>query len=303
MSVLSKSRLKVFVPGCLAFLACPGAAAACEVAIVSESSVIRVDYDPFEFVRSAGQTKFELVNKGEQDCELAIILLDDMRQSIETAAISDTGVTLRFAARARQSALVPGGVPGTWRLGLPSGTQTDLVIEALVIEDAIAAAGLHELALTLEIRNLAGDDGVLFAAPLRTELLTRSRAQMNIVGAAGSFGEGENVASVDFGVITANTVRRVYLQMRANTDARLSIDSANRGRLKRNDALPEETGITYGAILSDEEVSLSQHWERIISPPQTVAGSSLPFDLVIGEISAQPAGAYSDVLTIELSAL
>ena len=111
------------------------------------------------------------------------------------------------------------------------------------------------------------------------------------------------MAQVDFGEIASNANRRVFLQVRANTTARLSIDSANSGRLLREGGGSDEVGVTYSAQLSQSPVDLTKHWEWIFEPPRSLAGTSLPLDLTIGTVAAERAGIYSDVLTIELSAI
>ena len=64
-----------------------------------------------------------------------------------------------------------------------------------------------------------------------------------------------------------------------------------------------EGGIAYSAQLSEAPVDLTKYWEWIFEPPRSLAGTSLPLDLTIGAVSAERAGMYSDVLTIELSAI
>ena len=64
-----------------------------------------------------------------------------------------------------------------------------------------------------------------------------------------------------------------------------------------------EVGVAYSAQLSEAPVDLTKYWEWIFEPPRSLAGTSLPLDLTIGTVAAERAGMYSDVLTIELSAI
>src|SRR5690606_41885977 len=135
------------------------------------------------------------------------------------------------------------------------------------------------------------------------KLISPPRAQMNIAGAAGAFGQGAAVSRVDFGEMTANEARRVFLQVRANTISRLTIDSANRGLLKRDNSSPAADSIGYFATLNGVEIDLRQHYDAMLDLPRTLGGSSLPFDLRLGEVGAHVAGTYSDLVTIEFSPL
>lgn len=193
-------------------------------------------------------------------------------------------------------------VPGVWRVTLAPGRRTKLSIDAVVAQDAVASAGEHAADLMLELRDPGAAAALAAPVPVRLVLAAVPRAQMNIVGAAGTFGEGTSVTRVDFGDLATGAERRVFLQVRANTGARLTIDSANRGRLLA-DAPAGEEGIPYAARLLGEPVDLTRHWEQVIEPPKSVAGASLPLDLTLGAVGAHAAGAYADVLTLELSAL
>jgi DNA-binding response OmpR family regulator len=79
--------------------------------------------------------------------------------------------------------------------------------------------------------------------------------------------------------------------------------SLNGGRLLREGGANDEGGIAYTAQLSEAPVDLTKHWEWKFEPPRSLAGTSLPLDLTIGTVAAERAGIYSDVLTIELSAI
>ena len=79
--------------------------------------------------------------------------------------------------------------------------------------------------------------------------------------------------------------------------------SLNGGRLLREGGANDEGGIAYSAQLSEAPVDLTKHWEWKFEPPRSLAGTSLPLDLTIGTVAAERAGIYSDVLTIELSAI
>ena len=299
----AKSNMVYFSLGCALTAALPGAANACETEITPDSSAMYIDYDPFAFARSEGQLAFDVTNKSEQDCAVEIVLMDAARLSTAELEIANSGILVAFSARSGDALLHPTAVPGVWRLNLAHGQSTGVVISGLVMKDAVPSAGRHEADLTVGIRGDGNASVPVSSLPLRVTLFAQPRAQMNIVGTAGTFGKGPSVAQVDFGEITSHSNRRVFLQVRANTTARLSIDSANNGRLLREGGTNDELGVAYSAQLSEAPVDLTKYWELIFEPPRSLAGTSLPLDLTIGTVAAERAGIYTDVLTIELSAI
>ena len=298
-----KSNMVFFALGCALAAALPGAAHACETEITPDSSAMYIDYDPLAFTRSEGQLAFTVTNKSEQDCAVEIVLMDAAQLSTAEVEIANSGILVAFSARSGDALLHPSTVPGVWRLNLAQGRSTGVVISGLVIKDAVPSAGRHEADLTVGIRGDGNASVPVSTLPLKVILFAQPRAQMNIVGAAGTFGKGPSVAQVDFGEIASNSSRRVFLQVRANTTARLSIVSANSGRLLREGGANDEGGIAYSAQLSEAPVDLTKYWEWIFEPPRSLAGTSLPLDLTIGTVAAERAGMYTDVLTIELSAI
>lgn len=280
-----------------------GFAATCNAALIPTASMARLDYDPFAFTRPLEQITFEVESRANAACEVEFVLLDQTRTAVSSTTIGSSGVQVGFIASTGDATLVPTAVPGTWRASLQPGTRTRLAIQAIVTQDAVASAGEHVTPLTLELRDVGALATTVTPMLVSVVLAVVPRAQMNIVGAIATFGQGQGIAQVDFGVLASNATRRVFLQIRADTIARLTIDSANAGRLLPEGNLRGMDSIAYSAALSGVPVDLTQHWERIVDPPRTLAGTSLPLDISLGALGQHLAGKYSDTLTIVLSAL
>lgn len=285
----------------LALLA-PAAARACDAAIVSAPATLRLEYDAFAAARTVGRVLFEIEARGSEACRADLVLLGADRAPLAEADIGDSGVRVALSAGDGDAPLAPTATPGVWRVAVEPGRRVRLSLGVVVVRDAVAAAGEHGTELLLELVG-AGEGFARAAAPVRLVLASAPRAQMNIVGAAGTFGEGFRVTSIDFGEMRTGATRRVFLQLRANTAARLRIDSANRGRLLRADAAADETGIAYGALLLGSPVDLTRRWEQPVDAPRSLAGASVSLDFTLGPVEGHPAGSYSDLLEVELSAL
>ncbi|SEH14028.1 hypothetical protein SAMN05428974_1053 [Sphingopyxis sp. YR583] len=278
-------------------------AAACDALVVEQPSVLRLDYDAFASAPAAGRMNFSIESRSAERCAMDIALLGPDRLPLDETEVGDTGVRVRFNAGAGDTAMAATATPGIWRIQLDPGKRYRLSLEVVAIRDAVAEAGEHSQTLEMELRDSGAISSSHAGNPVTFKLVSPPRAQMNIAGAAGAFGQGAAVSRVDFGEMTANEARRVFLQVRANTISRLTIDSANRGFLKLENGSPAADSIGYYAILNGIEIDLRQHYDAMFDLPRTLAGSSLPFDLRLGEVGAHVAGTYSDLITIEFSPL
>ncbi|WP_156460710.1 hypothetical protein [Sphingomonas sp. Leaf339] len=298
ISVASRFLMVLF-----ALMLATGPAAACDVTLVGAGTTIRLDYDAFAFSRTVGRQNFELENRDEDACTIDLVLLNAERLPVGDAVIPDTDVRVTFSSRAGSAAVATTATPGIWRITMAGNERMTVPLEALVTQDAVPEAGDHALDLMLEVRDIGAPATNTAPAPVRVQLFAVPRAQMNIAGAAGTFGEGSTVSHIDFGILASDATRSVFLQVRANTTARLTIDSAHRGRLLLKDKPDGDEGFSYQARLRGEEIDLTRHWEQVIEAPRSVAGTSMPLELRLGTIGPHVAGDYEDVLTLEISAL
>lgn len=278
-------------------------AQACDATLLPVTSTLRLDYDPFALARTTGRWSFDVENRADQPCDVDLALVDDQHVEHADTAIGASGVVVGIRAGPGDATPVPSATAGVWRVRLPPGRRTRLSLDATVITHGVAPAGESATDLSLELRAPGSVGAIGTALPIRIVLMTLARAQMNIVGAAATFGEGASVTRVDFGILETGARRRVFLQVRANGRARLSIASANQGYLMRADHAAGEGGIPYLASFDGRPVDLSREWAEDFEPPSSLAGASMPLDLALGTVGPRPAGNYSDLLTIEISAL
>lgn len=289
--------------GLAAALAClvPTGAAACDVVLVPVATTVRLDYDPFAFLPTAGQLVVEVENREPEACAIDLTLLDAARIAVNDEDIDGTGAVTTFSSA--DPALTPTASAGVWRARLLPNARTRLAMDVRITRDAIVSAGEHGADLMMEARDAGTVSTNAPPIPVRIVLVAPPRAQMNIAGAAGTFDRGTDVTRVDFGVLAGTITRRTFVQVRSNTRARLTIDSTNQGTLRRAGGLPTEAGIAYTAELDGQPVDLTRHWEREIVSIPTIAGTSLPLDLRVQVDLPHAEGSYNDTLTLELTAL
>lgn len=296
---------KVPISGMMAALIAVAAtpAVACDAIMVEAPSDVRIDYDPFESARSITPASFAIESRADTTCSIDIAVVDLGGLPMDEAMIADSGVRIRFQTGASDIPLAPTGKVGVWRAEIQPNKRYRLAFAIVVIEDAVAAAGTHAERFSLELRDAGALVPLHAPAPVSLKLSSQPRAQMNISGTAGSFGQGGTISRVDFGELVTNSEKRTFLQVRSNTQARLTIVSENLGFLQHDTKSGSTDGIAYKAFLSGKEIDLTQVAQVFLTPPLNMSGTSLPFDLRIGEVGARRAGTYTDYLSINISPL
>ena len=122
----------------------------------------------------------------------------------------------------------------------------------------------------------------------------------NFAGTNTTFGGGDAAQSyeVDFGEMTSNGVRNIFIQFRGNTSVLTTFASENLGTLKNgNNAVP------YTIAIDGAALPLSQGPQ---SPPAMSANTgtggvqTYPIAITLGDVAAKPAGTYSDTITVTI---
>lgn len=273
-------------------------AEACELRLARAPATVRIDYDPFAIARPPGRLDLELVNDGGEPCELELRLLDVNGQPLRSLDLGGAGVGFR----AREGSALAAGdpQPNRFRLVLAPGAATTAQLDAFVGTEAVVEAGEHRAIIRAEIGPESGPP-LIRIDPLEVVLASPPRAQMNIAGVAGAFGSSDSVGVIDFGDGRTGSVKRAFLQVRANTQSRLTFQSEHAGTLRRPGSLSEESVIDYSVTLDGRPVDLRHASTHDVDPPRDLAGVSLPLEFQLGVVGHQMAGRYEDLLTISIS--
>lgn len=283
-----------------ALAAAPGdPARACAPALVRGPDAVVIEYDPFTLApAAAAPLTAEFVNTAEAECRLELAVTDPAGEPVERVRLEEAGLDLRLVAQ-ESGGLAPALTPGVFDLTLPPGGRTRAALDAVLSGEAVTEAGLYERPLRLVVRPRGGGEALLAPVPATVAVRARARAQINLAGAAAAFG-GSSTERVDFGEAKTGAQARVFVQLRANTAATLTIASENGGTLRHateKDAPP----IPYDAVLDGRTLDLAAPTRLPVQAPRTIAGVSLPLDLTLGRAEGAMAGAHQDVLTFEFA--
>lgn len=289
-----------------ATLSCPTDASAqrsdCRIRVESNPSdwVIR-GHDPFEAQLPVGQFDLILANDGDQDCEVsALFQLDQEPFGLR----SGTGGARLVYSLYDQT----GGADATPRAGRSqrslatpririAARQQQLVRYQFAVDTAtLPGDGLFTQQLAIELEDdrgaVVGQRRILAGI----DILPSAR-----IGLAGSYRMNDGRPTIDLGELRQGTAP-VPLQLRVASTGRyrLGFESANNGQL----VIPG-TGwaVPYDLRAGDQEVVLAGGAKEIAGPNgRGYTRQTVPIHFIIGDVSTQRAGLYSDVLTITVVA-
>lgn len=282
--------------------ASPGLASrawACDISVSRSPSPVRVDYDPFDVVPAApGDLDLELSNASDTDCEVQLMFTDlaDVPAPRLTAGEAPLSLRPRETAGLRRTELST----FTYAMTIPAGGRATAQFDVAVAEALVIPPGTYPVQLRLAVLGLDGQP-LLTPLPVDIALISPARAQLNIAGAAGAYGSGTSVETIDFGEAKSGAVRRAYLQIRANGRSTVTFNSEHRGRLANTPLVGPQAYIGYEVALDGEVVPLDRITRMPVDPPRTLDGMSMPLTFTLGQVGGAMAGGYTDLLTISVS--
>ncbi|MGN6423679.1 MAG: hypothetical protein ACTHLA_10250 [Asticcacaulis sp.] len=269
-----------------------GTAQACAVTL-SDLRISPVAYDPFAFatVRATADVTARLDDP--DGCDPVLSLTKDDLSPIDHLSIGGAPAVLFDI---RPVGAFAAGQDVTLHL-TPDHPADTAHWELVLSRDAVLAPGSYTTPLAVSARL----DGQAARVISRGAFLLNvpSRAQVNIAGASGHFGQG-TLSTLDFGQMSSGEQRRAFVQVRANTPV-LAVVSSRNGGVMRNETLPSAEPVAYTANLDGKALNLTQVNLRALDPPPSVDGLSLPLDVTLGAVEGKMAGHYSDVITIDVS--
>lgn len=272
--------------------------AACELVVLDPPSSITVDYDVYGFQRAFDTTEVQVQNIGDSICELEFVI-EDVADAPPPFQFIQAGVAIEVNAPGLQRPQSDQVVQGIFGLSL-APNETQLVTLDFFTEQYVAVpSGSYARELSVGIR-LDNTTDLLEEFVIDLGLNAIPRAQVNIAGSAGIFGQDTFSDFVDFGEPEVNESKRVFIQTRSNTVATVTIRSDNKGVMKHETA--NGSYIDYRAELDGTVLDLSG--DVVISNLNAtdLDGDSSPLDLTIEELVNPFAGSYSDRIVIEIEA-
>lgn len=285
----------LFQAAVAAALLLPQAALAC-AARVEAIRTGAITYDPFTSAPTGGWIRVTaaLVDGGE--CDATVALADGGDAPLRLIVFGGGGVTfrpeLRLGTNMRSTA-----DPTQAVLHLTTAApRLEAEWRLVAVSEGVLSPGDH----TYPIRaSLQGQGAADVPAPGVLALHSVARAQVNLAGASSGFASGSDAATIDLGELVAGRTGHAVLQVRANTTARVSFRSVNRGFLVN--AAAAGAKIPYSLTMAGLPVDLAGDAVRTVEAPTSLRGSAFDLDVTVGQFEPAVAGRYSDDVTIDVS--
>lgn len=275
----------------------------CQLEIIEIPEQTIINYDPFVPGVAIKQIKFTVENSARVECLLSLQVSPPEKAPELEFTFTETGVIFELRPAEEQAVLVRTNVAGVYQATIPSATVTELIFEAVITKDAVAAAADHTLPIQFQLNSVA--DEALVNEEWVSNVVLRSlpRAQVNLSGTSGGFGEVGSMSVVDFGIAKTGATRSLFVQLRSNTRSKLTVESENKGVLKHKVHPKEAPPIEYIVELDKKVIDLSKKYEAEYDLPKTYAGQSVPLKLTLGDVDGAMAGKYNDIINFEFSPL
>lgn len=185
--------------------------------------------------------------------------------------------------------------------GVGSPKLMQLSYRVLIPEHIWAASGTFTRTLEISLVNVVDKSDVLASTTLEVSALVNAKLQTNLAGQVSSFEEGVDVAIVDFGTLETGETKRLFIQVRGNAKALISLTSENRGQMVHT--LNPKWKVNYSITVDGQFSELSSPLEIERPVKRNFSGSAYPMDITIGDVKNSFAGKYRDVITIDVNPL
>ncbi len=296
-----KPAASSFAVAICAVLAGPAHGATCNAAISKVGPIGSIDYDPFDGVARNVTFTVEFQNNGSDSCSVGVAV--GRQASDPQRAFTKGGDRLIYSVKLGGGEVANTLLSPVGNVTLPGGAgkHATLTLKIEVPAGLIGPAGTYADVLVFRGYVVGGAPVALSGDRTATAYASvESRAEVNIAGAAGSFGMPFAVDNLDFGVLATGAEKNAFVQVRATSSVTITVTSQNRGKLLHTLLKQHAPGVPYALKLDAQAVNLSGSYSIDRAPPVTLDGVSYPMNVRIGNVSGLTAGQYQDVVTISV---
>ncbi len=276
------------------------ALATCNPSVNTSGSSLSVNYNPFENRPTQALLKVNISNTGSSPCALDVNIIPDSGRN----RLTGPGGAIRFNVVNADDWRISrrGQVSASLRTTLPAGPVTrtfDLPLR--IREGQIRGPGTYNEALRIELiqRNNPGQS-VPLSESVDFSAVINARVDAYLSFSRGAFGTGQNVNVFDLGILQTGLKDSVYLQLRGNTAAKVTVQSQNGGKLIHQDN-PSLGDIDYKMLVAGKSADMNSPVTVVRNLPPLERGRSFALTFIIGQVNAQMAGVYKDIINVDVT--
>lgn len=163
-----------------------------------------------------------------------------------------------------------------------------------------ATAGDYTLPLYISVVDVETGEPLSDLLAMNVGVIVEPKLQVNVAGTQSQkrTKSGSRMPSIDFGELESGESRRVFVQVRGNAPALITVSSENKGTLQAPD--DPDMKVNYSIRLDNEPSSLNAPLtiHRPVAP--NLRGSSYPMVVTVGDVAGAFSGAYQDIIMIEV---
>ena len=278
-------------------------AAPCQLSVTSAQSAPMRGYDALSRTDYVAQLDYIVRNVGTGSC-VGSLAFEDPAGAPGGLSGSGTQV-LEFSLADPATITRPlwdsqTGTRAQLSVALTPGDTVTLRPHLVIARYQQARSGTYSRPLDLVFREVGPVGlGAEIRRSVTPAVRVRSSVQANFTGTDATASAG-GMAGLDLGVLTPGLRRDLGLQLRANTDVDVQITSDNAGQLA-HETVPG-AAIPYTLDLAGSRVDLSATQSIAVGAGLADTGRTAPITIEIGAFDRVPAGAYSDVVRVRVSA-
>jgi|GEM_PF-4699795 len=289
---LTSLRQFIIVLGAAA-TAFPAASVTGDTTLTAPGSVT-VDFDPFDGLDGVQTLTFTATHAGSEPLPVVLELIPEIETSFGFVGTGDV-IPLLIDGAGQSATLERFRLP----LTLDPGT-TDQEITFRIPSGLVPTAGEAYQTLSYHLLDPVTLEPITTTRALAAVASVPARAQTNFAGVSAGYLNGTTTALVDFEEIQAGDMRRIVLQVRANTDAGIDVSSENNGAMIATDSANR---IDYALTVDGEACDLSTGCALTRTPERTLNGSAYPMEFTIDTDAMLMAGDYRDVVIVDVNPL
>lgn len=277
--------------------------------------VVQFNYDPFSGLPSSDSINIEIHNLAAEvvdETEDALPDLDDASlrevilsiQPLDAASFNLVGENIQLPidlVATNQPTILPAelGYEGRIVLDMANTPSSLIELNLKIFESLYADAGSYILGLEISLLDPLTNELIGSPAQTSLEVSVLQKLQTNIAGAKGRYEDGVNFAVIDFEELETGEQQRVFIQVRGNTDADITVSSEHEGRMlnTENPKLYVDYTVDVDGEISDLEVPL----KLARSVAKDLQGSAYPMTVIIGDVSKSFSGSYQDIIHVDVS--
>lgn len=277
------------------------------------TSRLQINYDPFSGVAgnetlfiniepSRGQASEAESLNGEQANNRFKLRISPSNIGSNLNVISNSGgaLPISFGSSNRSGRLEKSNNGYVFNFSMNGASRKQQRFEfSLDIPPSLYAdADRYFLSLDIEVLEADSQEVVALSRTVELEVIVKPKLQISLAGTRSGFNSDAKFSVVDFDVLETNESKQIFLQIRGNTQAHISVSSENHGKLRHTE-LPGAF-IDYSINVDGTQSNLNSPLDLSRSVAKNFRGSNYPILISIGEVRGSFAGAYKDIITIDV---